>query len=173
MGVKHGVAERFRVAQGDSGEQPWRAWGPYLAERAWGTVREDYSDHGTAWDYFPHDHARSRAYRWNDDGLAGICDDRQIFCFAFSFWNGRDQIMKERIFGLGGPEGNHGEDAKEYWWYVDATPTSSWLRWRYHYPQAEFPYAMLRQENAKRTRDEPEFELVDTGIFEADRYWQI
>jgi hypothetical protein len=151
----------------------WKAIGPYLSERAWGTVREDYSADGEAWQYFPYEHARSRAYRWNEDGLAGLCDRDQRLCFALAFWNGRDPFLKERIFGLSGPEGNHGEDAKEYWWYIDATPTSSWLRWRYYYPQAEFPYAMLRQENAKRTRDEPEFELVDTGIFEADRYWQI
>ena len=147
--------------------------GPYLAERAWGTVREDYSADGDAWRYFPFDHARSRAYRWSEDGLAGLCDRGQRLCFALSFWNGRDPILKERIFGLSGPEGNHGEDAKEYWWYLDATPTASWLSWRYHYPQAEFPYERLRQENASRTRDEPEFELLDTGVFEGDRYWQI
>jgi hypothetical protein len=151
----------------------WKAIGPYLSERAWGTVREDYSADGQVWQYFPYEQARSRAYRWNEDGLAGLCDRAQRLCFALAFWNGRDPFLKERIFGLSGPEGNHGEDAKEYWWYVDATPTSSWLRWRYHYPQTEFPYAMLRQENARRTRDEPEFELIDTGIFEAGRYWQI
>ena len=151
----------------------WKAIGPYLSERAWGTVREDYSADGQAWQYFPYEQARSRAYRWNEDGLAGLCDRAQRMCFALSFWNGRDPFLKERIFGLSGPEGNHGEDAKEYWWYTDATPTSSWLRWRYYYPQAEFPYAQLRQENAKRTKDEPEFELVDTGIFDGDRYWQI
>jgi hypothetical protein len=151
----------------------WKAIGPYVSERAWGSVREDYSADGQAWQYFPYEHARSRAYRWNEDGLAGLCDRAQRQCFALAFWNGRDPFLKERIFGLSGPEGNHGEDAKEYWWYVDATPTSSWLRWRYYYPQAEFPYAMLRQENARRTKDEPEFELIDTGIFEADRYWQI
>ena len=129
--------------QADAGEHAWRAWGPYLAERAWGTVREDYSEHGTAWDYFPHDHARSRAYRWNEDGLAGLCDDRQTFCFALALWNGEDPILKERIFGLTGDEGNHGEDAKEYWWYLDSTPTHSWMSWRYHYPQREFPYDEL------------------------------
>ena len=127
----------------------WKLIGPYVAERAWGTVREDYSADGDAWRYFPFDHAHSRAYRWSEDGLAGLCDREQRLCFALSFWNGRDPILKERIFGLSGPEGNHGEDAKEYWWSLDATPTASWLRWRYHYPQAEFPYERLRQENAQ------------------------
>ena len=167
-------AEHARLAEGSAGAAAdWKFIGPYLAERAWGTVREDYSADGDAWRYFPFDHARSRAYRWSEDGLAGLCDREQRLCFALSFWNGRDPILKERIFGLSGPEGNHGEDAKEYWWSLDATPTASWLRWRYHYPQAEFPYARLRQENARRTRDEPEFELVDTNAFDGDRYWQI
>jgi hypothetical protein len=151
----------------------WKRIGPYVSERAWGTVREDYSADGNAWGYFPHDHARSRAYRWSEDGLAGICDRDQHLCFALAFWNGRDPIVKERLFGLSGPEGNHGEDVKEYWWYVDATPTASWLSWRYHYPQAEFPYARLREESARRGRQDPEFELADTGIFDDDRYWQI
>ena len=173
MEVTGGVAERGRLAQADSGELPWRAWGPYLAERAWGTVREDYSEHGTAWDYFPHDHARSRAYRWNDDGMAGICDDRQTFCFALALWNGKDPILKERMFGLGGDGGNHGEDCKEYWWYQDSTPTHSWMRWRYHYPQAAFPYDDLVRVNGHRSRDEAEYELVDTGVFDADRYWAV
>ena len=168
-------AEHARLAEGSAAAAggDWKFLGPYLAERAWGTVREDYSADGDAWRYFPFDHARSRAYRWSEDGLAGLCDRGQRLCFALSFWNGRDPILKERIFGLSGPEGNHGEDAKEYWWYLDATPTASWLSWRYHYPQAEFPYERLRQENASRTRDEPEFELLDTGVFEGDRYWQI
>ncbi|WP_245730100.1 MGH1-like glycoside hydrolase domain-containing protein [Micromonospora pallida] len=166
-------AERARLAQADSGEQDWRAWGPYLSERAWGTVREDYSEHGTAWDYFPHDHARSRAYRWSEDGMAGVCDDRQTFCFALALWNGRDPILKERMFGLGGDGGNHGEDAKDYWWYEDSTPTHSWMRWRYHYPQAAFPYDELVAENALRGRDDTEYELVDTGIFDDDRYWAV
>jgi hypothetical protein len=152
---------------------PWKRWGPYLSERAWGTVREDYSADGSAWESFPHDHARSRAYRWNEDGLAGICDDRQSLCFALALWNGRDPILKERIFGLTGGQGNHGEDAKEYWFYLDSTPTHSWMRWRYMYPQAEFPYAQLVAENARRSRSEPEYELVDTGIFERARYWEI
>jgi hypothetical protein len=166
-------AERQRLAAADDGSEPWREWGPYLAERAWATVREDYSEWGTAWDYFPHDHARSRAYRWNEDGLGGICDDQQRFCFALAFWNGRDPIIKERIFGLGGPEGNHGEDPKEYWWFLDSTPTHSFMRWRYHYPQSEFPYDELAAVNRERGRDQPEYELVDTGVFDEDRYWAI
>ena len=165
--------ERDRLREVPHGRSPWRRWGPYLSERAWGTVREDYSATGDAWDYFPHDHARSRAYRWNEDGLAGICDDRQTLCFALAFWNGRDPILKERIFGLTGPEGNHGEDAKEYWWYLDSTPTHSFMRWRYMYPQTEFPYARLVDENHARGKHEPEFELVDTGVFDDGRYWEI
>jgi hypothetical protein len=165
--------ERERLRLAETGEEPWLAWGPYLSERAWGTVREDYSEHGTAWDYFPHDHARSRAYRWNEDGLAGICDDQQTFCFALAFWNGQDPILKERIFGLNNHEGNHGEDAKEHWWYLDSTPTHSWMRWRYHYPQAAFPYRDLLAVNAERRREEPEYELLDTGVFDDDRYWAV
>src|SRR5437899_8017067 len=166
--------ERARIAEGTA-DQPgrWWAFGPYVSERAWGTVREDYSADGRAWEYLPHDHARSRTYRWSEDGLAGMCDVEQRLCFALAFWNGRDPILKERIFGLTGPEGNHGEDAKEYWWYVDATPSHSYLRWRYHYPQAAFPYDDLVAENARRNRDEPEYELLDTGVFEDDRYWSI
>ncbi|MFL5953806.1 MAG: MGH1-like glycoside hydrolase domain-containing protein [Gaiellaceae bacterium] len=144
-----------------------RLWGPYLAERAWGTVREDYSVDGDAWRYVTHDRARSHAYRWSEDGLAGICDIEQRLCFAFAFWNGRDPILKERIFGLDGTEGNHGEDAKELWWYLDALPDASWLRWRYIYPQGEFPYTQLVAENGRRSRNEPEFELLDTGAIEA------
>jgi hypothetical protein len=166
-------AELVRLRQADQGERAWREWGPYLSERAWGTVREDYSEHGTAWEYFPHDHARSRVYRWNEDGLAGVCDDRQTFCFALALWNGKDPILKERLFGLGGNEGNHGEDVKEYWWYLDSTPTHSWMRWRYHYPQEEYPYQRLCEENGRRGRDETEYELVDTGIFDEDRYWAV
>ena len=168
------TAEHERIAcSGDTDPGPWKRIGPYLSERAWGTVREDYSADGHAWEYFPHEQARSRAYRWSEDGLAGICDLDQRLCFALAFWNGRDPFLKERLFGLSGNEGNHGEDAKEYWWYVDATPSSAWLRWRYHYPQAEFPYARLRAENAKRSKLEGEFELADTGVFTDDRYWQI
>ena len=166
-------AERARLAEADTDDRPWRAWGPYLSERAWGTVREDYSEWGTAWNYFPHDHARSRTYRWNEDGMAGICDDRQTFCFALGLWNGHDPIIKERMFGMGGERGNHGEDVKEYWWYLDATPTHSWMRWRYHYPQAEFPYGELDSETFRRGREDPEFELVDTGVFDDDRYWMV
>jgi len=166
-------AERDRLNDDPSGQSPWRRWGPYLSERAWGTVREDYSADGNAWDFFPHEHARSRAYRWNEDGLGGICDDRQLLCFALAFWNGRDPILKERAFGLSGPQGNHGEDVKEYWWYLDSTPTHSWMRWRYMYPQAQFPYERLIDENRRRSREEPEFELLDTGVFDDGRYWEI
>ena len=150
----------------------WLRWGPYLSERAWGTVREDYSEHGEAWDHLPHDHARSRAYRWNEDGLGGVCDRDQHLCFAWSFWNGRDPIVKERIFGLTGNEGNHGEDAKEYWWYLDSTPTHSFMRWRYWYPMAAFPYSDLVAENGRRGRLDAEYELVDTGVFDGG-YWDI
>jgi mannosylglycerate hydrolase MGH1-like protein len=165
--------ERERLQEVPHGRAPWRLWGPYLSERAWGTVREDYSADGSAWEYFPHDHARSRAYRWSEDGLAGICDDRQLLCLALAFWNGRDPILKERIFGLTGNEGNHGEDAKEYWWYLDSTPTHSYLHWRYMYPQTEFPYERLVAENRARGRGDPEFELVDTGVFAGGGYWEI
>ena len=140
---------------------PWYEWGPYLSERAWGTVREDYSDGGDAWGFFPHDHARSRAYRWNEDGMAGLSDIHHDLCLGLALWNGADPILKERMFGLTGPQGNHGEDVKDYWWYLDALPSHAWLRWRYHYPQAAFPYQRLVEENARRSRDEPEFELLD------------
>jgi hypothetical protein len=163
-------AERERLADTAAG---WKRWGPYLSERAWGTVREDYSAEGEAWDSFPHDHAQSRTYRWSEDGLGGICDDAQRLCLAFAFWNGCDPILKERIFGLTGNEGNHGEDAKEYWWYLDSTPTHSWMRWRYLYPQAEFPYAQLVDENRRRDKFTPEYELIDTGVLDGDRYWDI
>jgi len=166
-------AERSRLIEVPTGRSPWRKWGPYLSERAWGTVREDYSAGGDAWDFFPHDHARSRAYRWNEDGLAGICDDRQTLCFSLAFWNGADPILKERIYGLNGNEGNHGEDAKEYWFYLDSTPTHSWMRWRYLYPQRAFPYADLLEQNRARSKFQPEYELLDTGIFDGDRYWEI
>jgi hypothetical protein len=165
--------ERQRVAQADRREAPWRRWGPYLSERAWGTVREDYSANGDAWSYFPFEHAASRAFRWSEDGLAGLCDDQQVLCLALGLWNGKDPILKERPYGLTGKQGNHGEDVKDYWWYLDATPTSSWLQWRYHYPQSEFPYEDLRRTNAARTRQEPEYELIDTGAFAEDRYWAV
>jgi hypothetical protein len=152
---------------------PWYEWGPYLAERAWGTVREDYSANGDAWTSFPHDHARSRAFRWNEDGMAGISDVGQELCLALALWNERDPILKERMFGLTGPQGNHGEDAKEYWWYLEGLPSHSLLRWRYHYPQAEFPYNELIDVNAGRSRDEFEYELLDTGVFDDGRFWSV
>ncbi|HET8852747.1 MAG TPA: hypothetical protein VFN02_09490, partial [Ktedonobacteraceae bacterium] len=152
---------------------PWQHWGPYLSERAWGTVREDYSPDGCAWDYFPHDAARSRAYRWNEDGLAGISDDRGRMCFALALWNGQDPILKERLFGLTGPQGNHGEDVKEVYFYLDSTPTHSYMRMLYKYPQAAFPYQQLVEENARRRRQDAEFELLDTGIFANNRYFDI
>jgi hypothetical protein len=151
----------------------WKRWGPYLSERAWGTVREDYSANGDAWGYFPHDHARSRAYRWNEDGLGGICDDQQRLCFALALWNGRDPILKERLFGLTGPQGNHGEDVKEYYFYLDSTPTHSYMKMLYKYTQCEFPYADLVETNQRRSRQEPEYELADTGVFAEDRYFDI
>src|SRR5438309_5707876 len=166
-------AELSRIEENAGDEQPWRLWGPYVSGRQWGTVREDYSADGDAWSFFPHDHARSRAYRWNEDGLGGICDREQRLCLAFAFWNGNDPILKERIFGLTGPEGNHGEDAKEYWFFEDSTPTHSWMRWRYRYPQAEFPYEQLVEENGRRGHQDPEFELADTEIFDENRYWDI
>ena len=151
----------------------WHQWGPYLAERAWGTVREDYSANGDAWTYLSHDDARSRAYRWNEDGMAGISDRPGRLCLALGLWNGADPILKERMFGLTGPQGNHGEDVKECWWFVDAVPSHAWLSWRYHYPQRAFPYEQLVAESARRGRDDPEFELLDTGIFDDDRYWVV
>ncbi|PYV40577.1 MAG: glucosidase, partial [Acidobacteria bacterium] len=166
-------AEALRLAQDSRREKNWKRWGPYLSERQWGTVREDYSADGTCWDYFPHDHARSRAYRWGEDGLLGITDRECRLCFALALWNGRDPILKERLFGLAGPEGNHGEDVKECYFYLDSAPTHSYLKALYKYPQAEFPYARLVEENRRRGRDAPEFELVDTGIFNENRYFDI
>jgi hypothetical protein len=167
-------AEGVRLAAGTPDEpNDWKAIGAYVSERAWGTVREDYSGDGNAWQYFTYEDARSRAYRWSEDGLAGICDRNQTLCFALAVWNGQDPFIKERMFGLANGEGNHGEDVKEYYWYADATPTASWLSWIYHYPQAAFPYARLREENARRSRKEREFELSDTGIFDEGRYWEI
>lgn len=171
MAERQRTAEHLRLCSPQ--RESWLRWGPYLSERAWGTVREDYSADGSAWSHFPHDHARSRAYRWNEDGLAGLCDVEQNICFAFTFWNGRDPILKERIFGLDGNEGNHGEDAKETWWYRDATPSASYLEWGYVYPQAEFPYRDLVDENARRGRLDREYELEDTGIFDGNEYWDI
>ena len=167
------TAEDLRLRACADGTAAWRRFGPYLAERQWGTVREDYSEGGSCWDYLPHDHARSRAYRWGEDGLLGISDDRGLLCFALALWNGRDPILKERLFGLTGPEGNHGEDVKEVYFYADATPTHSYLRGLYKCPQAEFPYARLVEENRRRGRGEPELELADTGAFADDRYFDV
>jgi Glycosyl hydrolase family 63 C-terminal domain len=167
------TAEEERLEQSRERKAHWKRWGPYLSERAWGTVREDYSVYGTAWDYLPHDHARSRAYRWNEDGLAGICDRHQTICFALSLWNGRDPILKERMFGLTGSEGNHGEDVKEYYFYLDSTPTHSYMKYLYKYPQAEFPYEQLVEENRRRGKLASEFELIDTGVFNDDRYFDV
>ena len=151
----------------------WKRWGPYLSERQWGTVREDYSTDGNAWDYFTHDHARSRAYHWGEDGIAGLSDDKQRQCFALALWNGRDPILKERLFGLTNSEGNHGEDVKEYYFYLDATPTNSYLRYLYKYPQSTFPYDDLVATNRQRGRTDPEYELIDTGVFNDDRYFDV
>jgi hypothetical protein len=166
-------AEKKRLEESDLRNAHWKRWGPYLSERAWGTVREDYSADGSAWDYFPHDHARSRAYRWNEDGLGGICDRHQKICFAVALWNGKDPILKERLFGLTGSEGNHGEDVKELYYYLDSTPTHSYMKFLYKYPQAEFPYEQLLDENQKRNKLEREFELLDTGIFDDDKYFDV
>jgi len=166
-------AEKTRLAANDRREERWHSWGPYLAERQWGTVREDYSPDGTAWDYFPHDHARSRAYRWGEDGIAGFSDDQCRLCLGLGMWNGRDAILKERLFGLNNAEGNHGEDVKEIYYYLDATPTHSYLKYLYKYPQREFPYAQLVEENRRRSKEQPEFELLDTGIFDDDRYFDV
>ena len=151
----------------------WKTWGPYLSERQWGTVREDYSPGGTAWDSLSHDAARSRAYRWGEDGIFGISDDQQTLCFALALWNGRDPILKERLFGLTNSEGNHGEDVKECYYYLDATPTHSYLKALYKYPHRQFPYARLVEENRRRGKNDPEFELIDTGVFEANRYFDV
>jgi hypothetical protein len=167
------TAEEIRLAESRERKRHWKRWGPYLSERAWGTVREDYSEHGTAWDYFPHDHARSRAYRWNEDGIAGVCDRHQVLCFAIALWNRKDPILKERLFGLTGQEGNHGEDVKELYYYLDSTPTHSYMKYLYKYPQAEFPYAKLVEENRRRGRAGREYELLDTGVFEGDRYFDV
>src|SRR5919198_742989 len=167
------AAERRRQAEARDRGVPWWRWGPYLSERQWGTVREDYSPYGSAWDSFPHDHARSRAYRWGEDGLLGISDNHGRLCFALALWNGQDPILKERLFGLSGPEGNHGEDVKEAYFYLDATPTASYLRALYKYPQAPFPYHDLTAENRRRGRGDAEYELADTGVFADDRYFDV
>src|SRR5580700_224203 len=166
-------AEKTRLLEAGRRAQHWRRWGPFLSDREWGTVREDYSAEGTAWEYFPFEHAHIRAYRWGEDGIGGICDNHQRLCFAPAFWNGRDSILKERFYGLTGNQGNHGEDVKEIYYYLDCTPTHSYMKFLYKYPQAEFPYARLYGENRRRTRIDPEFELIDTGIFDSNRYFDI
>jgi hypothetical protein len=167
------TAEEARLEEDRERRKHWKRWGPYLSERQWGTVREDYSPHGTAWEYFSHDQARSRTYRWGEDGIGGICDRHGLMCFALAMWNGRDPILKERLFGLTGNEGNHGEDSKEYYFYVDSTPTHSYMKMLYKYPQREFPYAQLVEENRRRSRNHPEFELIHTGVFDDDRYFDV
>src|SRR5437588_12446427 len=165
--------EDQRIEDLRQGKVQWRRWGPYLSERAWGTVREDYSPGGTAWEFFPHDHARSRAYRWGEDGIAGICDRHQTICFAIALWNGRDSILKERLFGLTGNQGNHGEDVKEYYFYLDSTPTHSYMKCLYKYPQAAYPYEALVTENRRRDRHAPEAELIETCVFQENRYFDV
>ena len=165
--------EEQRLEESHERTKHWKRWGPYLSERQWGTVREDYSPNGTAWEYFPHEHARSRAYRWGEDGIGGISDRHQRVCFALAMWNGRDPILKERLFGLTGNQGNHGEDVKEYYFYLDSTPTHSYMKYLYKYPQAAFPYEQLVEENAKRGKRDPEFELMDTGVFNENRYFDV
>src|SRR6516165_1237381 len=167
------TVEEQRLEESRQRRVHWKRWGPYVSERQWGTVREDYSPGGSAWDYFPHDHARSRVYRWGEDGLAGISDRHQLICFALALWNGKDPILKERLFGLNGSQGNHGEDVKEYYYYLDSTPTHSYMKFLYKYPQAAYPYAWLVEENRRRARNEFEFELMDTGIFDGDRYFDV
>src|SRR5208282_1329195 len=169
----NGNPEVIRLQDARTAKVPWKKWGPYLSERQWGTVREDYSQDGNAWDYFSHDQARSRAYHWGEDGLAGICDDKQLLCFALAVWNGKDPILKERMFGLTNSEGNHGEDVKEYYFYLDSTPTHSYMKYLYKYPQRAFPYGDLIQTNRSRNRGDMEYELLDTGIFEGDRYFDV
>ncbi len=165
--------ETIRLEEARDGKAPWKKWGPYLSERQWGTVREDYSWGGDAWDYFTHDQARSRTYRWGEDGIAGLSDDKQRLCFALALWNGQDPILKERLFGLTNSEGNHGEDVKEYYFYLDSTPTHSYMKFLYKYPQAAFPYADLVETNRRRNREEFEYELIDTGVFDGDRYFDV
>src|SRR5262245_42477498 len=167
------TAESQRLQECREKSVPWKQWGPYLSERQWGTVREDYSEGGNAWDYFTHDQARSRAYRWGEDGLAGISDDKQQLCFALALWNGEDPILKERLFGLTNSESNHGEDVKEYYYYLDSTPTHSYMQYLYKYPQARFPYEKLVETSRTRSRQEMEYELLDTGVFEGDRYFDV
>src|SRR6478609_6150385 len=165
--------ENQRLQEARENKIPWKKWGPYLSERQWGTVREDYSENGDAWNFFTHDHARSRAYRWGEDGIAGISDDKQRLCFSLALWNGKDPILKERLFGLTNSEGNHGEDVKEYYFYLDSTPTHSYMKYLYKYPQGAYPYDDLVSKNQQRSRNEFEYELLDTGIFDGDRYFDV
>ena len=165
--------ELKRLTQNHEKGMAWKKWGPYLSERQWGTVREDYSENGDAWNFFPHDHARSRAYRWGEDGIGGISDDKQFLCFALALWNGKDAILKERLFGLTNSQGNHGEDVKEYYFYLDSTPTHSYMKYLYKYPQAAFPYEDLVRVNGQRSREEMEYELLDTGVFNENRYFDV
>ena len=165
--------ESARLEEARTAKTPWRKWGPYLSERQWGTVREDYSQDGNAWDYFTHDQARSRAYHWGEDGLAGISDEKQLLCFSVALWNGKDPILKERAFGLTNSEANHGEDVKEYYFYLDSTPTHSYMKYLYKYPQAEYPYLNLIETNKGRNRGDMEYELLDTGVFDEDRYFDV
>src|SRR5688572_15458249 len=173
MDRKADVTEQKRLNDAREAHIPWKKWGPYLSERQWGTVREDYSPNGDAWNDFTHDQSRSRAYRWGEDGLGGISDDRQRLCFALALWNERDPILKERLFGLTNGEGNHGEDVKEYYFYIDSTPTHSYMKYLYKYPQGEYPYRDLVETNRARTREQLEYELLDTGIFDEDRYFDV
>src|SRR5213080_1188293 len=166
-------AEAIRLQEDATRAKNWKRWGPYLSERQWATVREDYSPGGTCWEYFPHEQARSRAYRWGEDGLLGITDRECRMCFALALWNGRDPILKERLFGLSSNQGNHGEDVKEYYFYLDSTPTHSYMKFLYKYPHREFPYARLVEENRRRGKQDPEFELLDTGVFDEDRYFDV
>src|SRR5580700_3553899 len=166
-------AEPTRLSEDDTRAKNWKRFGPYLSERQWGTVREDYSENGDAWGYFSHDHARSRAYRWGEDGLGGFGDDHLLLCLGLALWNGRDPILKERLFGLTNAEGNHGEDVKELYYYLDGTPTHSYMRMLYKYPQAAFPYAQLVEENRRRGKEHPEFKLIETGIFDENRYFDV
>src|SRR3954471_14527081 len=165
--------EQKRLNDAREAGVPWKKWGPYLSERQWGTVREDYSSNGDAWNYFSHEQSRSRAYRWGEDGLGGISDDKQRLCFAIALWNERDAILKERLFGLTNSEGNHGEDVKECYFYIDTTPTHSYMKYLYKYPQREFPYRDLVDTNGRRNREELEYELIDTGVFDDDRYFDV
>jgi hypothetical protein len=167
------TTEDRRLEEARTRKKHWKRWGPYLSDRQWGTVREDYSANGTAWEYFPFEHSHARTYRWGEDGIGGICDRHQMICFALALWNGKDPILKERLFGLTGNQGNHGEDVKEYYFYLDSTPTHSYMKYLYKYPQAAFPYSQLVEENRRRGKHHPEYELLDTGVFAEDRYFDV